>query len=96
MREALRGPPAPVVAVSPFVGGAVLKGPDPAVLRARRDRARPARAWPSAYGGLLDGMVADEPVDGLPSLEIDTLMDEPAGAPAGGRGTLELAARLAR
>ena len=32
-----------------------------------------------AYEGLLDGMVADEPVDGLPTLETDTLMVD-AGA----------------
>ena len=44
-----------------------------------RPAARARRASARAYDGLLDGMVADEPVDGLPTLETDTLMDD-AGA----------------
>ena len=55
--------------------------------------ARPAalgRGVAAAYGGLLDGMVADEPVDGLPHVVIDTLMTDAAGAPARGRGDAAL------
>jgi LPPG:FO 2-phospho-L-lactate transferase len=73
MREALAGAPAPVVAVSPFVGGHSVKGPSEHFC-----------AWagiePSAAGvagtfaGLIDGMVADEQVDGLPCVVTDTLM----------------------
>ena len=32
----------------------------------------------AAYGGLLDGIVADEPVDGLPVPRTDTLMADAA------------------
>ena len=58
---------------------------------ARWSRARPRPSWPgpdcprprrgrrAPTTGLLDGMVADEPVDGLPTLETDTLMVD-AGA----------------
>ena len=44
MREAVRGAPAPVVAVSPFVGGRAHQGPDRRVLRMRpgSSAARPA------------------------------------------------------
>ena len=94
MREALRAAPAPVVAVSPFVGGAGAQGPDAGVLRARRDRADRPRASPDAYGGLLDGIVADEPVTGLPSLVTDTLMDTPGRRARVAERTLEFAASL--
>jgi LPPG:FO 2-phospho-L-lactate transferase len=74
IREALSGAPAPVVAVSPFVGGQSLKGPsehfcewagvETSVVGVAR-----------AYGGVLDGVVADEPAGDLPSLVTDTVMD---------------------
>ena len=53
-------------------------------------RARPRRSWrwagrarraagtARAYGDVLDGIVADEPVDGLPALVTDTLMADAA------------------
>ncbi len=31
----------------------------------------------AAYGGLLDGLVADQPASGLPVLETSVLMDSP-------------------
>jgi len=78
MRAAIESARAPVVAVSPFVGGAVLKGPTELFCRF-------AGVEPSAagivdhYGDLLDGIVADEPVAAaLPALEASTLMDTPA------------------
>ncbi|MEA2356468.1 MAG: 2-phospho-L-lactate transferase, partial [Solirubrobacteraceae bacterium] len=42
---------------------------------------RPADATgvASCYAGLLDGLVADEPADGVPTLQTETLMDGPAG-----------------
>jgi len=74
MRQALLDSPAPIVAVSPIVGGAVLKGPTEAFMRwAGHDRADGA-AIAACYAGLIDGLVADEAVDGLPVLETDTLM----------------------
>jgi LPPG:FO 2-phospho-L-lactate transferase len=74
MREALRGAPAPVVAVSPFVGGRSLKGPTEAFC----DQAgieRSAAGVAAAYADVLDGIVADETVNGLPVLTTDTRMD---------------------
>ena len=78
MRQALLDTPAPIVAVSPIVGGAVLKGPTAAFMRwAGHDASTDAiAAW---YAGLIDGLVADEPVDGLPVLQTDTLMSDAAG-----------------
>jgi LPPG:FO 2-phospho-L-lactate transferase len=77
MSDALRAAPAPVVAVSPVVGGQVLKGPTHAFM-GWAGLPLSAAGVVSAYEGLLDGVVADEPVDGLPALEIDTRMDDAA------------------
>ncbi len=74
MRDALAAADAPVVMVSPFVGGKVLKGPTAAfcdLMRIEQSAAGVARA----YGDVIDGVVADEPVEGLPSLEIPTRLD---------------------
>jgi LPPG:FO 2-phospho-L-lactate transferase len=76
LREALADAPAPVVAVSPFVGGRSVKGPSEhfcAWAGIERSAAGVARA----YAGLIDGMVADEGVEGLPCLVTDTLLDTP-------------------
>jgi LPPG:FO 2-phospho-L-lactate transferase len=74
MREAVAGAPAPVVAVSPFVDGRSVKGPtehfcDWAGVE------RSAGGIARVYSGLVDGLIADEPVDGLPCLVTSTLMD---------------------
>jgi LPPG:FO 2-phospho-L-lactate transferase len=93
MREALRSAAAPVVAVSPIVGGEILKGPTAAFM-AFAGRELSARGIAAHYGeDLLDGLVSDEasPTDtateasgtsiGLPTLRIDTRMtDRPARA----------------
>jgi LPPG:FO 2-phospho-L-lactate transferase len=78
MREALQAAPARVVAVSPIVGGASVKGPTLGFLRWAG--VPPSAAGVAAlYGDVLDGIVADEPVDGLPALTTDTRMgDAPA------------------
>jgi LPPG:FO 2-phospho-L-lactate transferase len=78
MREALAASPAPVVAVSPFVGGQVVKGPTEPFL-AWAGVAPGAAGVAELYGDLLDGMVADEraAVD-VPLLETDTLMADAA------------------
>jgi LPPG:FO 2-phospho-L-lactate transferase len=75
--DALRSASAPVVAVSPIVGGEVLKGPTDAFM-AWAELPLSAAGVARAYDGLLDGMVADEPVDGMPALQIDTRMDDAA------------------
>jgi LPPG:FO 2-phospho-L-lactate transferase len=79
MREALMGAPAPVVAVSPLVGGRSLKGPTEAFC-AYAHIELSATGIARAYGDVLDGVVADERVEGLSALVTDTAMDGVAGA----------------
>jgi LPPG:FO 2-phospho-L-lactate transferase len=77
MEDALREAPAPVLAVSPIVGGEVLKGPTAAFM-AFAGRECSARGVREHYGSLLDGIVADEELDGaLPALRTPTLMGSP-------------------
>ncbi|MEA2354903.1 MAG: 2-phospho-L-lactate transferase [Solirubrobacteraceae bacterium] len=77
VREALAAAPAPVVAVSPIVGGRVLKGPTAACL-AWAGHPVDADGIAAVYAGLVDGLVADEPATGVPTLETDTRMGDPA------------------
>jgi len=72
---AMREATAPVVAVSPVVGGQVVKGPTHAFMDWAGHQVS-AAGVAAAYGDLLDGIVADEPVDGLPALTTDTRMDD--------------------
>ena len=76
MRNALEHSSAPVVAVSPIVGGAVLKGPT-APFMVAEGYPPTTEGIAAYYAGLVDGLVADEPVDGLPVLRTDTLMSDP-------------------
>jgi LPPG:FO 2-phospho-L-lactate transferase len=73
MREALIDSRAPIVAVSPFVEGAVVKGPTDAFMR-WAGHPRGSDGIADCYGGLIDGLVADEAADGLPVLRTDMLM----------------------
>jgi LPPG:FO 2-phospho-L-lactate transferase len=59
MREAIAGSGAPVIAVSPFVAGQVVKGPTAKFMRAAR-RPSTAEGVARIYDGLLDGMAVDE------------------------------------
>jgi LPPG:FO 2-phospho-L-lactate transferase len=94
MRQALLDSPAPIVAVSPIVGGSVLKGPTEAFLRwAGHDASSASIA--AYYDGLIDGLVADEPVDGLPVLQTDLLMHDAAGRRRLAAETLRFAEALA-
>ena len=78
MREALAAAGAPVVAVSPFVGGRAVKGPTEVFCKAA-GIARSAQGIADHYGDLLDGLVADEPAT-RPSVEqVDTSMDDRPG-----------------
>ncbi|HUN77354.1 MAG TPA: 2-phospho-L-lactate transferase CofD family protein [Solirubrobacteraceae bacterium] len=81
MRDALCAAPAPIVAVSPIVGGEVLKGPTAAFM-AHAGRELSAAGVVEHYGELLDGIVADEAVPGVPALRTDTRMGD-ADARAG-------------
>jgi LPPG:FO 2-phospho-L-lactate transferase len=60
MREALAAAAAPVVAVSPIVGGEVLKGPTAAFMAFAALECN-AKGITDFYGELLDGIVSDEP-----------------------------------
>ena len=97
MREAIDAAAAPVVAVSPFVGGRALKGPTEAFceyLGLSIDAAGAA----AAYAGVIDGLVADDELDdpALPSTRIDTLLDTPTARREVAAKTLEFAMSLAR
>jgi LPPG:FO 2-phospho-L-lactate transferase len=93
LREALAAAPAPVVAVSPLVGGEVLKGPTAAFME---HAGHPLRAdgVVAAYDGLLDGLVADERASGVPTLETDVRMDTAEDRRRVARETLAFAAAL--
>jgi LPPG:FO 2-phospho-L-lactate transferase len=94
MRAALSSSRAPVVAVSPIVGGEVLKGPTEAFMEFA---ALPCSASGVAafYGELLDGIVCDEHVAELPALALDTRMDDQTQRTRVAEQTLAFAATLA-
>jgi LPPG:FO 2-phospho-L-lactate transferase len=94
MRAALIASPAPVVAVSPIVGGEVLKGPTAAFLRWAGHPATTA-SIADCYAGLIDGLVADEAVEGLPVLRTDILMAGAEGRRRVAAETLTFAEGLA-
>jgi len=78
VREAIAASGAPVVAVSPLVGGRSLKGPTETFLRAL-GRPVSAAGVASLYAGLLRGMVADPddpgpPPEGISLLSVPTVM----------------------
>jgi LPPG:FO 2-phospho-L-lactate transferase len=73
MRESLRAAPAPVLAVSPLVGGRSLKGPTEAFCQFAGIPLS-ATGIARAYEDVLDGLVADEEAEGVPTLVTDTLM----------------------
>jgi LPPG:FO 2-phospho-L-lactate transferase len=98
MRDAIAGSPAPVVAVSPYVAGRVVKGPTDAFMRAL-GRPTTAAGVASMYESLLDGMVCDEgdpdpPPDGVPTLRAPILMDSSGSRRRVAIATLEFAAGL--
>lgn len=95
IREALAATTAPVVAVSPFVGGRSVKGPTEAFC----DHAGlplGTEGVIQAYGGLVDGIVSDQPLDRaeISQLGTDTLMDTPGRRRELARTTLEFATTL--
>ena len=93
MREAVARAPAPVVAVSPLVGGRALKGPTEAFC-AFAGIALNAAAIARSYGDVVDGVVADEQVEGLAALVTDVRMDSPEARVRLAVRTLEFAASL--
>lgn len=99
VRDALSESAAPIVAVSPIVGGAPVKGPADRLLRGLGTEvsARGVAQW---YHGLIDGLVIDErdaalrsdiEAMGLATHMLDTLMRTPEIAASVARAALELA-----
>jgi LPPG:FO 2-phospho-L-lactate transferase len=96
MRAALEKAAAPVVAVSPFVGGRAVKGPTDAFCE-HAAIALGADGIAAAYAGLVDGLVADDAADApVAVLETATLMDDADARREVARSTLEFAGSLSR
>jgi len=94
IREAIETASVPVIAVSPFVGGEVLKGPTAACL-AWAGRSSDTAGVAAHYAGLIDAMVADEAVAGLRVLECDTWMGAAGARRQVAEHVLALASELA-
>jgi LPPG:FO 2-phospho-L-lactate transferase len=95
IRDALIAAPAPVLAVSPIVGGEVLKGPTAAFMAFAALECS-ADGVADFYGELLDGIVADENVGRLTCLQTDTRMDDAAARKLLAEQVLGFAAALTR
>jgi LPPG:FO 2-phospho-L-lactate transferase len=98
MREAIAASPAPVVAVSPYVAGKVLKGPTDKFMEAL-GRPTTAAGVASLYAGLIDAMVVDvedpdPPPADIPTLAAPTLMDGAGGRVRVARTVLDYGATL--
>jgi LPPG:FO 2-phospho-L-lactate transferase len=93
MRDALRAGSGRVVAVSPIVGGGVLK---PATVPLMEWAGHPLNASgiASYYGDVLDGLVADERDAAVPVLETDVLMGDADGRHRVAQQALEFALAL--
>jgi LPPG:FO 2-phospho-L-lactate transferase len=103
LREAIRNSPAPVVSVSPLVGGSVLKGPTAACMK-WAGVAVCATGLAELYGELLDGLITDEQLESglitsgtdMPEiLSTDVLMDSSEGRRRLAAAAVKFAAELA-
>jgi LPPG:FO 2-phospho-L-lactate transferase len=99
VREGIAAWGAPIVAVSPIVGGEAIKGPAAKLMR-ELDQTPGQRAIADHYRGLLSGLVVDETdleeaaVLELPTLVTATVMRSDADRAALAAATLDFAARL--
>jgi LPPG:FO 2-phospho-L-lactate transferase len=98
LREAISAADAPVVAVSPYVAGQVVKGPTE-IFMAAIGRPSTAAGVASLYEGLIDGMVCDPgdpdpPPEGVRVLGCPTLMEGRSGRRELAERTLEFASSL--
>jgi LPPG:FO 2-phospho-L-lactate transferase len=93
LRMALHRSAAPVIAVSPLVEGAVIKGPTKPFLEWA---GQPLTSFGIAafYGDLIDGLVADEGTESVPVLETNVLMDTDAARARLAAEALEFALTL--
>jgi LPPG:FO 2-phospho-L-lactate transferase len=95
LREALLAARAPVVAVSPLVGGEVVKGPTEPFL-AWAGQPLTSTGIASLYDGLLDGLVADQETELVPTHVTDVLMRDAAGRARLAEDALSFALALGR
>jgi LPPG:FO 2-phospho-L-lactate transferase len=100
IREAIATSGAPVVAVSPYVGGEIVKGPTNLFMRAL-GRPTTAAGVASLYEGLLDGMLCDDgdpdpPPEGVTTEACPTLMTDAGSRRALAERSLKFAASLRR
>jgi LPPG:FO 2-phospho-L-lactate transferase len=98
LRDAIADAGVPVVGVSPFVAGKVVKGPTERFMQAL-GRPSTAAGVASLYAGLIDAMVVDEgdpdpPPGEIPTLSAPTLMEGAAGRLRLARIVLDYAASL--
>ena len=94
LTSALNTAPAPVVAVSPLVRGAVLKGPTD-IFMEWAGHPLSSAGIAAHYAGLLDGLVADERADAVPTLVTDVEMADATGRRRLARDVLRFGAALA-
>jgi LPPG:FO 2-phospho-L-lactate transferase len=99
IREAIAAAGVPVIAVSPFVAGAVVKGPTERFMAAV-GRPSTAAGVATLYAGLIEAMVVDEddpdaPPEEIPTLSVPTLMEGAAGRARLARIVLDYAGELA-
>jgi len=99
LRKAIADSPAPVVAVSPFVGGHAIKGPSEKFMEFAGLPLGVEGAL-AAYAGIADGLVSDDPPPSddppVPVHVTDTLMDDEGARRRVAQATLEFARTLAR
>lgn len=94
IRDALAAGRAPVVAVSPLVGGEVLKGPTDAFMQ-WAGHPRSSAGIAAMYHGVIDGLVADEATDALRVRVTDVLMTTPEERRRVAQESLDFALSLA-
>jgi LPPG:FO 2-phospho-L-lactate transferase len=93
IRDALTDARAPVIAVSPLVGGQVLKGPTAAFME-WSGQPLSADGIASVYDGVIDGLVADDRTELVPLLQDDVLLNTPAERVRVAEATLQFALEL--
>ena len=94
MREAMAAAAGPGGGGEPVRGRRGAQGPDPAVLRARRDRGVGGRPAARPTPGCSTAWWPTSRVEGVAALEIDTLMDTPERRREVAEKTLEFASSL--
>jgi LPPG:FO 2-phospho-L-lactate transferase len=94
LREHVHAADSPVVAVSPLVHGQVLKGPT-AEFMTWAGHPLDSDGIASYYAGLIDGLVADQRAEHVPTLETEVDLNDPAERRRVAHDVLEFAAALA-